>query len=42
MTRDGLLSLLEEVSIYGFDPALALVEAIHRVEEELDDLSRDV
>jgi hypothetical protein len=34
--RDRLLALLEEVVIYGFDPALALAEALHRVEEELE------
>lgn len=32
--RDALVSLLEEVSLYGFDPTLALAEAIRGVEEE--------
>ncbi len=32
--RDALVSLLEDVSLYGFDPTMALAEAIRDVEEE--------
>ena len=32
--RDALVSLLEDVSLYGFDPGVALAEAVRLVEDE--------